>query len=216
MIDTAMTQKDLLFMIQGAGMTLAVTFWAVLGGTILGLVFGLIRASGPKWISMVVGGILDIFRSVPLLIQLILYNSINSIAKVGFRPFTVACVTLAIYTAAYCTEIVRSGVLSVPQTTRRAARSLGMSWLQDINYIVLPIAIRVVLPSWIGLSLGVMKDTALILWLGIVELLRSSQVIITRLQEPLFVLMVAGIIYFLMSFPIARIGDYLERRWQSQ
>ena len=114
MIDTAMTQKDLLFMIQGAGMTLAVTFWAVLGGTILGLVFGLIRASGPKWISMVVGGILDIFRSVPLLIQLILYNSINSIAKVGFRPFTVACVTLAIYTAAYCTEIVRSGVLSVP------------------------------------------------------------------------------------------------------
>ena len=61
-----------------------------------------------------------------------------------------------------------------------------------------------------------MKDTALILWLGIVELLRSSQVIITRLQEPLFVLMVAGIIYFLMSFPIARIGDYLERRWQSQ
>jgi His/Glu/Gln/Arg/opine family amino acid ABC transporter permease subunit len=216
MIDTAMTQKDLLFMIQGAGMTLAVTFWAVLGGTILGLVFGLIRASGPKWISMVVGGILDIFRYVPLLIQLILYNSINSIAKVGFRPFTVACVTLAIYTAAYCTEIVRSGVLSVPQTTRRAARSLGMSWLQDINYIVLPIAIRVVLPSWIGLSLGVMKDTALILWLGIVELLRSSQVIITRLQEPLFVLMVAGIIYFLMSFPIARIGDYLERRWQSQ
>lgn len=149
MIDTAMTMNDIWFMLRGAGVTLAITFWAVLGGTILGIAFGLIRAGGPKWLSILVGGFLDIFRSVPLLIQLVLFNSFNSIAKIGLPPFQVACAGLAIYTAAYCTEIVRSGVLAVPQTTRRAARSLGLSWSQDLTHIVLPMATRVMLPSWI-------------------------------------------------------------------
>lgn len=216
MFDTSMSWNDLLLMLQGAGVTLAITFWAVLGGTILGVGFGLIRAGGPAWASVLVGGFLDIFRSVPLLIQLVLFNSFNSIAKIGLPPFQVACTALAIYTAAYCTEIVRSGVLAVPVTTRRAARSLGMTWYQDLTSIVLPMATRVMLPSWIGLTLGVMKDTALVLWIGIAELLKNSQTIITRLQEPLFVLMVAGLIYFLMSFPIARIGAHLERKWQNQ
>lgn len=61
-----------------------------------------------------------------------------------------------------------------------------------------------------------MKDTALVLWIGIAELLKNSQIIITRLQEPMFVLMVAGLIYFLMSFPIARVGAHLEKKWQNQ
>lgn len=216
MFQTSMTWSDFLLMLQGAGVTLAITFWAVLGGTVLGVIFGLIRASGPLWARLLLGGFLDIFRSIPLLIQLVLFNSLNSIGKIGLPPFSVACVALAIYTAAYCTEVVRSGILAVPVTTRRAARSLGMSWAQDLTYIVLPMATRVMLPSWIGLTLGVMKDTALVLWIGIAELLRNSQTIITRLQEPLFVLMIAGLIYFVMSFPIARIGAHLERKWQNQ
>jgi polar amino acid transport system permease protein len=211
-----MTWGDLGFMLEGAGMTLAITLWAVLGGTILGILFGLVRASAPRWIGALVGAVLDIFRSVPLLIQLVLINSLNSIVRLNLPSFSVACIALAIYTAAYCTEIVRSGILAVPQTTRRAARSLGLSWRQDLVSIVLPMATRIMLPSWIGLTLGVMKDTALVLWIGITELLRSSQIIVTRLQEPMFVLGVAGLIYFLMSFPIARLGARLERRWQAQ
>lgn len=98
--------------------------------------------------------------------------------------------------------------------TRRAARSLGWTWWQDLEEIVFPIALRVGLPSWIGLTLGVMKDTSLVLWIGIIELLRASQTIVTRIHEPLFVLSIAGLIYFLMSFPIARLGEALERRWR--
>jgi polar amino acid transport system permease protein len=113
----------------------------------------------------------------------------------------------------FCTEIVRSGVGAVPQTTRRAARSLGLTWSQELRSITLPIATRIVFPSWIGLALGVMKDTALVLWIGIVELLRSSQIVTSRVQEPLLILSVVGLIYFLMSFPIARLGGRLEKRW---
>jgi polar amino acid transport system permease protein len=214
MIETDFTRTDMWFMLQGAGMTLTLTFWAVLGGTLMGLVFGVLRATAPWWINATLGAVLDVFRSIPLLIQFILANSFKSIVGLDMSAFMVACVVLALYTSAYCTEIVRAGVLAVPSTTRRAARSLGMSWSQDLRYIVYPIALRVSLPSWVGLTLGVMKDTALVLWIGIVELLRASQVIVTRIQEPLLVLTICGLIYFLMSFPISRLGAYLESRWR--
>lgn len=214
MFDTDFTTTDFLFMLKGAGVTLALTFWAVLGGTVMGLVFGVLRATAPRWINAALGAVLDVFRSVPLLIQFILANSFKSILGLDWSAFTVACVMLAIYTSAYCTEIVRAGMLAVPTTTRRAARSLGMSWAQDLRWIVFPIALRVSLPSWTGLVLGVMKDTALVLWIGVVELLRSSQVIVTRIQEPLLVLTICGLVYFAMSFPISRLSTYLETRWR--
>ncbi|MBA3324529.1 MAG: amino acid ABC transporter permease, partial [Rhodobacteraceae bacterium] len=148
------------------------------------------------------------------LIQLILANAFQAIAGLGWSPFVTSCIVLSLYTSAYCTEIVRGAIEAVPTTTRRAARSLGMGWGQDMTHIVFPMALRVALPSWIGLTLGVMKDSALVLWLGIIELLRASQILVTRLQEPLFILSVAGAIYFLLSFPIARLGGQLEKRWR--
>jgi His/Glu/Gln/Arg/opine family amino acid ABC transporter permease subunit len=181
---TDLTTTDFLFMLQGAGVTLALTFWAVLGGTLLGLALGVLRAVSPWWVNGPIGAVLDVFRSVPLLIQFILANSFKSIIGLDVSAFTVACVMLALYTSSYCTEIVRAGMLAVPATTRRAARSLGLSWWQDLRYIVFPNALRVSLPSWTGLVLGVLKDTALVLWIGIVELLRASQVVVTRIQEP--------------------------------
>ena len=214
MLETDFARTDLLFMLHGAGVTLALTFWAVLGGTLMGLVFGVLRTVAPWWINAALGAVLDVFRSIPLLIQFILANSFKSIIGLDISAFTVACVMLAFYTSAYCAEIVRAGVLAVPATTRRAARSLGLTWWQDLRHIVYPIALRVSLPSWTGLTLGVMKDTALVLWIGIVELLRASQVIVTRIQEPLLVLTLCGLIYFLMSFPISRVGAYLETKWR--
>lgn len=214
MFDTLMSWNDLLFMIKGTGVTLAITFWAVLGGTILGIALGLIRSVAPWWINFPLGGVLDVLRSIPLLIQFILGNSLQAILGWHLSAFTVGCVVLGLYTMSYCTEVVRGGVLSVPTTTRRAARSLGLTYSQDLTQIVFPLALRVALPSWIGLTLGVLKDSALVLWIGIVELLRSSQIIITRIQEPLFVLTVAGLIYFIISFPIARVAAQLEKRWQ--
>ncbi|ALN71437.1 MULTISPECIES: amino acid ABC transporter permease [unclassified Aureimonas] len=213
MFTTALTVNDLLFLAKGAGMTLAVTGVAVTVGTLLGILFGVVRFQfGALW-SAPLTFLLDIFRSVPLLIQLVLGNAFQSIAKLGWAPFTTSCVVLSLYTAAYCTEIVRGAMGSVPATTRRAGRSLGLTWGQDIRYIVAPLATRIALPSWIGLTLGVMKDSALVLWLGLIELLRASQILVTRLQEPLFILMICGLIYFLLSFPVARLGSYLERRW---
>ncbi|QRZ15003.1 amino acid ABC transporter permease [Paracoccus methylovorus] len=216
MFDTALTVADLIFLAKGAGMTIVVTLISVIAGTLLGIVFGVLRYQvGALWAAPLTF-VLDIFRSIPLLIQLVLANAfLGTILRLNISGFTVACIVLSMYTAAYCAEIVRGGIDAVPATTRRAARSLGLSWWQDMREIVLPLATRVALPSWIGLALGVMKDSALVYVVQVTELLKSTQILITRLQEPLFLLLICGTFYFVISFPLARFGGYLEKRWSN-
>ena len=213
MLTTSFSWNDLQFLLNGAWVTLQLTFWAIILGTLAGLLFGLLRALLPR-ASLPLAWVLDIFRSVPLLIQFVLFNSLKSIVGLNISAFSVGCIVLGVYAAAYFTEIVRGGVLAVPFTVRRASRSLGLSFLQDLRWIVLPMATRVAFPGWLNLVLGVMKDTALVMWIGIVELLRASQTIVTRIQEPLLVLCIAGLIYYVMSLVVARLGARLERRWQ--
>ncbi|WP_433769927.1 amino acid ABC transporter permease [Pseudomonas putida] len=213
MFSTSFSWNDLMFLLNGAWVTLQLTCWAILLGTLVGLLFGLLRALLPR-LTLPLAWVLDVFRSVPLLIQFVLFNSLKSIVGLNISAFSVGCIVLGVYAAAYFTEIVRGGVLSVPPTLRRASRSLGLSFFQDLRWIVLPIATRVAFPGWLNLVLGVMKDTALVMWIGIVELLRASQTIVTRIQEPLLVLCIAGLIYYVMSLVVARLGARLERRWQ--
>ncbi|MFV3412006.1 amino acid ABC transporter permease [Pseudomonas nitroreducens] len=213
MFSTSFTANDLLFLLQGAWVTVKLTVGAMLIGTLAGIVLGWLRATLPR-ATMPVGWFLDIFRSVPLLIQFVLFNSLKSIVGLNWSAFTVGCLVLGVYAAAFCTEIIRSGILAVGPNIRRASRSLGLTYWQDLRYIVLPLAARVAFPGWLNLVLGVMKDTALVMWIGIVELLRASQTIVTRIQEPLLVLCIAGVIYYLMSWVVARLGARLEQRWQ--
>ena len=109
--------------------------------------------------------------------------------------------------------VARGGIEAVGRPMRRSARSLGMSYWQDMRYVVLPIGGRAIFPSWIGVALGVMKDSALVSVLGYVELLKASQILITRTQEPFLILSIAGAFYFALSFPISRYAAKLEERW---
>ncbi|MNR15901.1 Glutamine transport system permease protein GlnP [compost metagenome] len=174
---------------------------------------GWLRALAP-WLTSPLALVLDVFKSVPLLIQFVLFNALKSIVGLNWSAFTIGCIVLGVYAAAFCTEIVRAGILAVSPNVRRASRSLGLSYWQDLRYIVLPLASRVAFPGWLNLVLGVMKDTALVMWIGIVELLRASQSIVTRIQEPLLVLCIVGLIYYVMSWAVARMGAQLEKRWQ--
>jgi polar amino acid transport system permease protein len=158
--------------------------------------------------------VLDVFRSVPLLIQLILFYNFFPIIGFNLSPFVAGTIVLIFYTSALVAAVARGGIDAVPTITRRASRSLGMSYWQDMRYIVWPIGLRAVLPSWAGVALGVLKDSALVSVLGYVELLRASQILITRTQEPFLILIIVGIFYFALSFPISRLTARLERKWQ--
>jgi len=211
---TSFQASDLWFITEAAGRTLLISVLAISIGTILGCIFGWILSVGRLFGDATLGVFLDLFRSVPLIIQLILFYNFFPIIGFNLDPFAAGTVVLVLYTSALVAAVARGGIDAVPDTTRRAARSLGMSYWQDLRYIVWPIGLRAVLPSWTGVALGVLKDSALVSVLGYVELLRASQILITRTQEPFLILTIVGAFYFALSFPISRLTARLESRWQ--
>lgn len=211
---TGFQLSDMSFLAEAAGRTLLISILAISIGTVLGCIFGWVLSVTKMVGDASLGLILDVFRSVPLIIQLILFYNFFPIIGFNVSPFTAGTIVLTFYTSALVAAVARGGIDAVPINTRRAARSLGMTYWQDLRYIVWPIGLRAVLPSWAGVALGVLKDSALVSVLGYVELLRASQILITRTQEPFLILAVVGAFYFALSFPIARITARLERRWQ--
>jgi polar amino acid transport system permease protein len=211
---TAFHASDLWFLTEAAGRTLLISVAAISIGTLFGCVFGWILSVGRITADATLGVFLDMFRSIPLIIQLILFYNFFPIIGFNLDPFAAGTVVLVLYTSALVAAVARGGIDAVPDTTRRAARSLGMSYWQDLRYIVWPIGLRAVLPSWTGVALGVLKDSALVSVLGYVELLRASQILITRTQEPFLILTIVGAFYFALSFPISRLTARLESRWE--
>jgi polar amino acid transport system permease protein len=205
--------SDIWYLMEAAWRTVLISVLSISIGTILGVFFGWILYEGRWAAALTLGPFLDVFRSVPLIIQLVLFYNFAPIIGLNLDPFFSGVVILAIYCASLVANVARGGMEAVSRSMRRAARSLGMSYWQDLRYVVLPIGGRAVFPSWVGVALGVMKDSALVSVLGYIELLKASQILITRTQEPLLVLTIAGAFYFALSYPISRYAARIEKRW---
>lgn len=209
---TPLSWNDSGFILTGILNTVYISVVAILVGSILGLLIGFIRAESNKSINLLLGGFLDILRSVPLIIQLILFSTFIGAMGYPLDPFSAGAIILSLYTMAFMTEVFRSGFDSVPMAMRKAARSLGMSYLQTIRYIRIPIGMRAVFPSWLGVALSVIKDSALVSVIGYMELLRTAEQLISRTQQPLLILTGVGLFYFMISYPLSRYGKYVERK----
>ena len=212
------TTNDLWLMAQGAGITFVLTVIAGALGSVMGFFIGWARTSRSRALCAVLGGYVDVIRSIPLIIQFVLFNSFMAIAGYPMDPFTSGVITLSIYISGYVAEVVKAGIESVPAVTSRAARGLGMTYLQNFFNVVAPVGLRTVFPSWVGLMLGLMKDTSLIAVLGATppELLRASQIIINRIQEPLLILLGAGAFYFVMCYAITLLAARYEKSWRQK
>lgn len=205
--------NDLWFLGEAALRTLWISVLSITLGTVLGVFFGWLLHEGKLAAAVTVAPVLDVFRSVPLIIQLVLFYNFAPIAGLNLDAFASGVVILTVYTAALVANVARGGIEAVDTSMRRAARSLGMTYWQDLRHVVLPIGGRAVFPAWVGVALGVMKDSALVSVLGYVELLKASQILITRTQEPFLILSIAGAFYFALSYPVSRYAASLEKRW---
>ena len=212
---TAFRLSDMWYLAQAALNTLVISILAIGIGSFLGIIFGWVLAELNRHLAVLLNIVLDIFRSVPLIIQLILFYNFFPIIGLPLKPFTAGTIVLTVYTSSLVAQVARSGIDATPIPTRRAGRSLGMTYFQDLRYLVFPIGLRAMLPAWTGVALGVLKDSALVSVLGYVELLRASQILVTRTQEPFIILTIVGAFYFMLSYPIARITDRVERKWQN-
>lgn len=205
--------NDFVFLGEAAWRTLLISIVSISIGTVIGGICGWLLYEGRVWATILLAPVLDVFRSVPLIIQLVLFYNFAPIIGLSLDPFVSGVVVLSIYTAALVASVARGGIEAVGEPMRRAGRSLGMTYWQDLRYIVFPIGGRAVFPSWVGVALGVMKDSALVSVLGYVELLKASQILITRTQEPFLILAFAGAFYFALSYPLSLYAEKLEKRW---
>ncbi|WP_108061768.1 amino acid ABC transporter permease [Poseidonibacter lekithochrous] len=211
-IASSLTYYDLEFLIEGLLRTIYISAVAITIGTFFGIIFGYLKSNAGFFSNIILSGFLDILRSVPLIIQFILFYSVMGILEIDISIFWVGAIVLSAYTSAFVTEVVRAGIDSVPETTRRASRSLGLSYWQDYRYIVFPLGIRTVFPSWISIVLSVIKDSALVSVIGYLELLKTTEELISKTQEALLLLIGVGFFYFIISYPISLYAAHLERK----
>ncbi len=209
---TPLSWHDTPFILQGVLNTIYISIVAIILGTILGLIIGFIRAEANRKVNFILGAFLDIFRTVPLIIQLILFTTYVGVMGHPLSPFVAGSIVLSLYTMAFMSEVFRGGFKSVSNSMRTASRSLGMTYWQTVRYIRIPIGMRTVFTSWLGVSLSVIKDSALVSVIGYMELLRTGEQLISRTQQPLEILIGIGIFYFIISYPLSRYGKYVENR----
>ena len=209
---TPLSWDDTGYILTGVWNTITISVVAIVVGTLLGMVVGFARAESNKAVNLLFGSVLDVLRSVPLIIQLILFSTFVGAIGHPMDPFVAGSIVLSLYTMAFMSEVFRGGFESVSKSMQTAARSLGMTYWQTIYHIRFPIGLRAVLPSWLGVALSVIKDSALVSVIGYMELLRTSEQLISRTQQPLEILIGVGIFYFIISYPLSYYGRYVERK----
>ncbi|WP_066634801.1 amino acid ABC transporter permease [Desulfolucanica intricata] len=210
--DFAFAVKILPVLLQGAVMTIELTVLAIIFGTVIGLIIALAKISNFK-LFQVLGGIYTwVIRGIPLLMQLfILYYALPEIG-IKLSPFGAAVIGLSICGGAYIAEIIRAGILSIDKGQMEAALSLGMSYTQAMRRIILPQAYRRLLPPMSNEFITLMKDTALVSSIAMVELMRSANHLSSTYFKPMEAYMTAALLYLLLTTVFTVVFDKMERR----
>lgn len=200
-------------LLAGLKMTVILTVVSIFFALILGVVFGLARVSRSIWLRAVGTTFVDIFRGTPLLVQaFFIYFGIPATFGFQMSAVTAGIITLSLNAGAYMTEIVRGGILSVDKGQMEAARSLGIGYLPTMRKVILPQAIRTMIPSYINQFVITLKDTSILSVLGIAELTQSGRIIIAGNYKAFEMWLIVGVIYFIVIMALTKLSDRLERR----
>ena len=219
--------RDLvLFARDGVLVTIVVTVSSYSLMVVLGLFGGLGRLSKNKLIFGIASLYVEIVRGIPLLVQLIgwYFASPVIIQRVGLwldfqpliqyraNPIVTAVVAITVCYGAYMSEIVRSGVQSVPKGQMEAARSLGMSHFQAMRHVVLPQAFRVILPPMGNEFIALLKDSSLVSVVAVADLTRRGREFMAAHFNPIETWLMVALLYLILTLVAARVVSYIEKR----
>jgi glutamine transport system permease protein len=211
-------------LLLGAVMTLFLTVVAVFNGIIIGTLTGIARVIHTKALNIIAGVYVDFIRGTPLLVQIFMIHFgsppllgalFGNGQPIPLNPFFSGLVALSINSGAYVAEIVRAGIQSIDRGQMEAARSLGMTYRQAMSHVILPQALKRVIPPLANEFICMLKDSSLVSVIGMEELVRKAQIIVTRSYRPTETWLEVGLIFLLMTLPFTRVVAYLERRFKT-
>ncbi len=202
-------------LLLGAGVTIQITAVSVSVGMLIGIIVGIARLSKTWIIKSLAAVYVDFIRGTPLLVQIFLiYFALPIILGTRIDPFIAAITACSINSGAYVAEIFRGGIQSIDKGQMEAGRSLGLTWRQTMQYIILPQAFKRIIPPLGNEFIAMMKDSSLVSVIGFEELTRRGQLIIARTYGSFEIWLSVAFIYLVMTFTISRLVDYLERRYK--
>ncbi len=205
--------NSLPLLIVGAGITIQITAISVGLGLIIGMFVGIARICNVKVLRALATVYIDFLRGTPLLVQIFLiYFALPMVVGQRVDPFIAAITACGINSGAYIAEIFRAGIQAIDEGQMEAGRSLGMSWVQTMRYIIVPQAFKNVIPPLGNEFIALLKDSSLVSVIGFEELTRRGQLIIARTYGSLEIWITVAMIYLVMTLTISRLVSYMEKR----
>ena len=198
---------------QGLMNTLKVTGVSLACGLALGLVLALLRLSRHRVASWPAGFVIEVFRTTPPLVQLFwFFFALPLIVGIEMTPFMAAIVTFSIQSAAFFAEVFRAGIVSIERGQWDGALAIGMSRRQALARIVLPQAVKRVIPAFLERAIELMKTTTLVATIAYADLLFEANEISQKTFRPLETFTVVALIYFVVIFAFSLVARQFERR----
>jgi len=198
---------------QGLLNTLKVTGTALAFGVPLGLVLALMRLSHSRWLSWPAGFVIEFFRTTPPLVQLFwFFFALPILIRVEMTPFVAAALTFSIQSSAFFAEVFRGGIVSIERGQWEASRAIGMTQSQAMRRVILPQAVRRMIPAFMERSIELMKTTTLVATVSYADLLFQANELAQKTFRPLEVFTVTALIYFVVIFAASLLVHRLERR----
>ena len=204
------------YYLTGLGNTIIMAFFACLIGVILGLILSLVIDYNEKTgklylLSTFARMYIEIIRGTPALLQLmILYYIIFK--SVNINIVVVGIISFGLNSGAYVSQIIKSGLISIPKGQEEASTMLGFNYFQTMKYVIMPQALRNVLPALGNEFITLLKETSVAGYIGILELTKASDIVASSTYDYFFPLLIVAIIYLILTLGLTKLLNFFERR----
>ena len=196
---------------QGLGTTILISVCAILIGTLLGCLFALMKISKSRILHGVAGVYTTVIRGIPLATQLMIFAFVV-FGPLGWDKLLIAIIGFGINSGAYVTEIIRAGIEGVDIGQTEAGRSLGLSRTQTMLKIVLPQAVKAVLPTYTSEFIALIKETSVASFIAVMELNKAGDMIRNASYNAWYPLFTVAVIYLILTFGLTKLFGMIERR----
>lgn len=202
-----------LFLFKGLVCTLELTFVSVIMGVLLGTIVAMLKMSKFRIIRFIASVYIEVIRGTPILLQLFIFVfALPALIPIKLNYFTWTAIALSINSAAYVSEVIRSGIQAVDKGQTEAARSLGMSEVQTMLRIILPQAVRNILPALGNEFIMILKETSLASTFYVGDLMTQYSIVRGATYQAFQTLIIVGIIYLCVTFPLSKLVGWFEKK----
>ncbi|HHW00608.1 MAG TPA: amino acid ABC transporter permease [Clostridiaceae bacterium] len=206
-------------LLEGLLVTARIAFFSIIIGSLLGIALGVIWTSKSKWIRLICRIYLELFRIIPILVWLfIMYFGVTTALNIDLSGEVVSVIVFSLWGAAEMGDIVRGALESLPKHQVESGKAIGLGFWDLYRYVLIPQAVRRMLPGAINLATRMIKTTSLVVLIGVIDVIKVGQQIIenSRIEVPTASFWVYGsvfILYFIICYPLSKISRKLENKW---